>query len=180
MLWNDSSDGDASTRRSRRSKISTCLYLVGNNGICAAAKLFNTAYSYNIGTRAHNVRAHPVKEVCKVNDMRLSCGIFQNSKTRSHSRRQHNIYSTANSNPVKIDRSAAHSVLCLCADNAVFHSNGSAQRFKAFNVLVDRSNSAKITAAGHRDLCLPKSAKESTKQIIRGAELLVQIADSNM
>ena len=94
---------------------------------------------------ASDVRTHCVEEVCKVNDMRFFCGVFDDCKPSRLNCGEHDIDCCADGNLVHINK-ATGEMVGIGVDHCVFN-NGSrcAEKFKTFDVKVNRSGT-NITA----------------------------------
>ena len=150
----------------RRDHIGPRLYLVGNDGIAAAVELFHAVDLYCIRSRAADVRAHGVEEVCKVNDMRLARRVLDNGAPLGKHRRQNYVHCRADRDLVKIDPCAAQSPSPgVRVDKAVSYVHVRAERSHALDMLVNGTN-AEIAAAGHGGLCVAKAAEHRADEVI--------------
>ena len=84
----------------------TSLNLVRNNRILRAVQLFHTLDTDNIRSCALDIRTHAVQKVCKVNDMRLFCRIFDNRLSFCHNGSHHNVNRRAYCHHIHIDMAA--------------------------------------------------------------------------
>ena len=150
MLWDNVADYYIALCGGGSNHICSRFYLVGNNAVRGAVKMLDTANFNNRGTRTHNIGAHRVKEVCKVNYMRFSCGIFNNchSTDRNH---------------IEIYR-ATRQLICAGNNHTRLNSNLGAECFEALDMLVDRAQTY-CTTSGRRNLCLAASAEKRTKKV---------------
>ena len=169
VFWNDIFNQHISAAGSSSDHISSCFYLVGDNGICAAVKLFCTSDFNNIRACTADIRPHRVKEIRKVNNVRLFCGILNNRKSSCKHCCKHNIDCGTNRNIVHIN-GRTDQLFSLCTDHAVYNVNICTKHFKALDVQINRA-CAEITAAGHGNLCVFKSAEHCTNQVIACSEM---------
>ena len=68
--------------------------------------MLNAADLNNIRTCASDIRTHRVQKVCKVNDMRLLSGIFDNRQALCLNGGEHEIDSCTDGNHIEIDKTA--------------------------------------------------------------------------
>ena len=106
--------------------ICSCLDLVGDNCVGSALESFNSSYLDNICSCAHDICAHGIEEVCKVNDMRLLSCIFDNCKTCCLNGCQHCVDGSAYGYLIEIDL-RTDELIGTDIYHAVIESAGSAQ-----------------------------------------------------
>ena len=75
MRWDYVVYNNVSAGRRGGYHVCSGLYLVGDYGICAAVQLSAAGYADNVRACALHLRAHHVKEVRRVNNVRLLCGV---------------------------------------------------------------------------------------------------------
>ena len=147
----------------------TRLYLVGDNGIGSAVEVLNASYLDDVGTCAHDVGAHGVEEVCKVDDMRLLGGILDNSKTLSLYSRKHSIHRSSDSNDIE-EYLSAPELVCSEVDHALTERILSTESRKRLEVLVYGTVTEGTSSRhGHARLIVP--AEQSTEEVVGSAHL---------
>ena len=139
------------------------LYLVGDNAVCRAVEVLHAAYFYNVGACAENVRAHRVKAVGKVDDVRLLCGVFDYCKTVSLYRRHNSVYGSADGVFVK-EYLAARELIGAEIYHTAVDVIGRAERGKALEVLV-YGPVAEVAAAGHGNVRLVETPEQRPEEI---------------
>ena len=90
----------------------TGFYLVRDNGVICAVKPLHASYFDNVSTCTHDICAHRVEEVCKVNDMRLFCSIFNNGKSLCLNGCKHGVHGSSYGNDIEEYLISVKSVCC--------------------------------------------------------------------
>ena len=91
---------------SNSSHIGARFNLIGNNGIRAAVKLSDTTDPDHVSAGTHNIRAHGVKEVGEVYNMRFLGSVFNDSQAMSSRGSQHSVHGRAHRSLIQVDRGA--------------------------------------------------------------------------
>ena len=89
MFGNDIDNLDVTVRGGTRDHIGSRLNLVGNNRIRGSMQTRNPVDFNHIRAGTAYIGAHGIEEVCKVNDMRFLCGVFNHGQPRRFDRREH-------------------------------------------------------------------------------------------
>ena len=135
-------------RRSRRDHKCSCLYHIWYKSICTTVKLSYALYFYSVRSRSRNRRTAEIQEVCKVDYVRFSCGVFYNGDTVCRCRGNHCVYGSADRHTVKKYISAAkHAFFGSCLYKIRSHNYICVKRLKSLYVLIYRSY-AEIASAG--------------------------------
>ena len=149
-------------RRGRYHKRSR-FYLIRNYGIFRAMKLWNTLYLDNISTCAHYICAHWIKEVSKVNYMRLFCRVLDNSQPFRLGTGKKCIYCAADRYLVKIYLST-YQLVRRQVYYSVLDISLCTKRFKALDMLIYRSAS-EIAPSGKRNARLFEPAEQCSQEV---------------
>ena len=152
----------------RRDHKRSRLYHIGNDTVCTAVELFHALYFYNVRSRSRDIRSAEVEEVCKVNYVRLLCGIFNDGHPVAKHGSDYRIYRRADGHAVKKDVRASDAALRDGFHTAARNGNRRAHGGKRLYMLVNRTR-AEITTAGKSDLGIAVACKASPRKIIRRA-----------
>ena len=165
----------AAARRGSSNHVGASLYHIGDDSVRTAVQTVNALYLYNVRARAAYLRAAGIEKVRKVNYVRLSCRVFDNSNAVRKDCGEHDVYGSADGHNVKEDACADGTVLgvYLYAARAVARDRA-AETFKALDVLVYGS-AAEIAAAGIRHFRVTETTELGAEQIIRAAYLAGKI-----
>ena len=148
--------------------VSTRFDLVGNDGVGAAVELLHTPDLHCIRTRAGNMGAHGIEEVCQVHDVGFLGGVFNDRLSGQQTGSQNDIHRSAYADHVKTDTVATQTVGAGQEVDIIFRLiHIRTQRHKALNVLVDGPG-CEIAAAGQRHISPVEPAQQRAHQIVAG------------
>ena len=100
--------------------------------------------------------------------MRFLCHIFHDRLSLGKYRCQHDIHGSANRDNIKINMVACQPFRCNGRNKAfTFHPDKAVELFKALDMLVNRTDSAKIAAARHGNTCTAIPSQLCANKIIR-------------
>ena len=138
-------------------------------------ELIHPVDTNGIRTGTLDVRTHGVEEVGQVNDMGLLGGILNGGHAVRQGGGHHDVHRCADGDHVQIDGGALHAAFFRAGKDEVALMHLSTHGDKALDVLVDRTNAAKVAPAGHRDLRLSKAAKQRADEIVGCTDLMCQL-----
>ena len=100
--------------------------------------------------------------------MGLLGGVFNHRESLREYSCKHDVDGRANRNHIKINVRTGQAVRGVRMDIAALpDGNGCAKRLKALNMLIDRTDAAKVAAAGHGDFRMMVFAEQRADQVIR-------------
>ena len=155
------------------------LYLIGDYRIGAAVELVHAPDLDNVRACASDVGAHGVEEVCKIDYMRLLCGVLNNSQPACPDGGEHDVDRCADGDHVEIHGRACEPLGSRLNNSVILYRHSCAEQLKALDMLVDGPR-AEVTAAGHGDLRPAESAEQSADEVIRSPEVLCHIVGNDI
>ena len=118
----------------------------------------------NVRTSAHDVCAHGVEEVSKVNDVRFLGSIFDYSEPFCLYSSEHSVHSSTDGNDVEEYLTACELIGCE-VDHTLSEGIVSSEGRKSLEVLIYRAV-AEGTSSGHRNSCLVELAEECAEEVV--------------
>ena len=129
----------------------------------------------DVGTGAADIGTHGVQEVGQVDDVRLFCGIFNDREASRLDGCQHDVHGGTDRNDVHVDGVAVQVVCSGVDERVLLHGDGGAEHFEPFEVLVDGTDPAEVTAAGHGDTGFGAAAQQGTQQVVGRPQMTGQL-----
>ena len=143
------------------------LNLVGDDGIGGAPQPLHPVDLDGVRTRAADVGAQSIQEVCQIHNVGLSGGVFNDSQPPGLHRGQDDIHGGSHCDHVHIDAGPMQVVFRRDRDHAVVQAVIAAQGRKALQVLVNGPD-AEIAPARHGNHRLAAASQQSAEKIIGG------------
>ena len=110
MLGNDILHQHIAAGGSHSCQISTCLNLVGDDGVGAAPQRIDSADFHRVCARTGNPGTHGVKKVGKVYDVRLLGGVFNDGLAGQQGCCQHDVYRRTHGGKVQTQAAALQAI----------------------------------------------------------------------
>ena len=170
MLWNKVFHKHVAACCRRSNHKSTCLNLVGNDGISSTLELVHACNPDCVCSRTLNLSTHSVQKVCEVNNVRLFSRIFYNSQPLRTNSGEDCVDGSTDRNDVKVNV-CTNQLFSIGVHDTAGCVNNCIQRLKTLDVQVYRTYT-KVAAAGHSNHSMIEPSQKRTDKVVGSSHLL--------
>ena len=165
---------DFATRNRRRHQEGAGFDTVWQHAIHTATQTFYAFDGNTVGALPRDFRPHRVKEVRRIDDFRLTRGVFNDGGAFSQGRGSHDGHGRANADHIHHDVRAFQAAVDGCFDVAFFQLNFCTELLKAGNVQINGTR-ADGTTTRQRNLTLAKTCNQRPQGPDRGTHGFHQV-----